>query len=80
MLSPSIGRLSSANKVGFDVRVTLHRRHSEGKEPTRCEKVCSFIASTCFGHLYVRRQEYCNGGDLVSGRWCQPSSNKPAPN
>jgi hypothetical protein len=26
----------------FDVHVTVHRRHSEGKEPTRCDKVCSF--------------------------------------
>jgi hypothetical protein len=26
----------------FDVHVTVHRRHSEGKEPTRCDKVqCS---------------------------------------
>jgi hypothetical protein len=32
--------------------------HSEGKEPTRCDKVCSFIASTCFGHQYAHHQEY----------------------
>jgi hypothetical protein len=31
--------------------VTVHRSHSEGKEPTRCDKVCSLIASTRFGHL-----------------------------
>jgi hypothetical protein len=42
----------------FDVHVTVHSRHSEGKEPTRCDKVCSFIASTCFGHQYAHHQEY----------------------
>jgi hypothetical protein len=29
----------------------------KGKEPTRCDKVCSFIASTCFGHQYAHHQE-----------------------
>jgi hypothetical protein len=42
----------------FDVHVTVHRRHSESKEPTICDKVCSFIASTCFGHQYAHHQEY----------------------
>jgi hypothetical protein len=41
----------------FDVHVPVHRRHSEGKEPTRCDKVSSFIASTCFGHQYAHHQE-----------------------
>jgi hypothetical protein len=41
-----------------DIHVTVNRRHSEGKEPTRCDTVCSFIASTCFGHQYVHHQEY----------------------
>jgi hypothetical protein len=27
----------------YDVRVTVHRRQSEGKEPTRCDKVCSWF-------------------------------------
>jgi hypothetical protein len=27
------------------VHVTVRRRQSDGKEPTRCDKVCSFIAS-----------------------------------
>jgi hypothetical protein len=27
----------------FDVHVTVHRRHSEVKEPTRCDKVCSWL-------------------------------------
>jgi hypothetical protein len=44
--------------IRFDVHVTVHRRHSEGKEPTRCDRVCSFIASTCFGHQYSHHQEY----------------------
>jgi hypothetical protein len=30
----------------------------KGKEPTRCNKVCSFIALTCFGHQYAHHQEY----------------------
>jgi hypothetical protein len=30
----------------------------KGKEPTRCDKVCSFIASTCFGHQYAPYQEF----------------------
>jgi hypothetical protein len=42
----------------FDVYVTVHRRHSEGKEPSRCDKVCSFYASTCFGHQYAHHHEY----------------------
>jgi hypothetical protein len=42
----------------FNVHVTVHRRHSEGKEPTRYNQVCSFIASTGFGHQYAHRQEY----------------------
>jgi hypothetical protein len=25
----------------FDVHVTVHRRHSESKEPTTCDKLCS---------------------------------------
>jgi hypothetical protein len=29
----------------------------KGKEPTRCDKACSFIASTCFGHQYAHYQE-----------------------
>jgi hypothetical protein len=37
----------------FDDRLAVHRRHSEGKEPTRCDGVCSFIVSTCFGHQYA---------------------------
>jgi hypothetical protein len=66
-----MGQYSNTNKVHclysvycelmastFDVDVTVHRRHSEGKEPTRCDKVCSFIASTCFGHQYAHHQEY----------------------
>jgi hypothetical protein len=28
------------------VHVSVQRSQSEGKEPTRCDKVCSFIAST----------------------------------
>jgi hypothetical protein len=32
----------------FDVHVTVHRRHSEGKEPTRCDKVCSFYCLNMF--------------------------------
>jgi hypothetical protein len=31
---------------------------SEGKDPTGCDKVCSFIASTCFEHQYAHHQEY----------------------
>jgi hypothetical protein len=30
----------------------------KGKEPSRCDKVCSFIASTCFGHQYAHHQKY----------------------
>jgi hypothetical protein len=30
----------------------------KGKEPTRCDRVCSVIASTCFGHQYAHHQEY----------------------
>jgi dienelactone hydrolase len=33
-MKPSSGRTT----VKFDVYVTVHRRHSEGKEPTRCDK------------------------------------------
>jgi hypothetical protein len=33
-LFTAIGKLKK-----FDVHVTVHRRHSEGKEPTRCDKV-----------------------------------------
>jgi hypothetical protein len=51
-------KLSTNYTCLFDVRVTVHRRHSEGKEPTRCYKICSFIASTCFGHQYAHRREY----------------------
>jgi hypothetical protein len=32
----------------FDVHVTVHRRHSEGKEPNRCDKVCSFYCLNMF--------------------------------
>jgi hypothetical protein len=32
----------------YDVHVTLHRRHSEGKEPTICDKVCSFYCLNMF--------------------------------
>jgi hypothetical protein len=45
-----LGLVCAATEWTFGVHVTVHRRHKEGKEPTRCEKVCSFIASTCFGH------------------------------
>jgi hypothetical protein len=38
----------------LDVYVTVHRRQSEGKEQTKCDKVSSFIASTCFGHQYAQ--------------------------
>jgi hypothetical protein len=30
-----------------------HIQLVKSKEPTRCDKVCSFIASTCFGHQYA---------------------------
>jgi hypothetical protein len=36
----------------------LQGTHCEGKELTRCDKVRSFIASTCFGHQYAHHQEY----------------------
>jgi hypothetical protein len=38
--------LLAKNKINvlFDVHVTVHCRYSEGKEPTRCNNVCSFIA------------------------------------
>jgi hypothetical protein len=43
----------------FDVCVTVHRRHSEGKDRLDATKyVCSFIVSTCFGHQYAHLQEY----------------------
>jgi hypothetical protein len=32
----------------FDVHMTVHRRHSEGKEPTRCDKACSFYCLNMF--------------------------------
>jgi hypothetical protein len=32
----------------FAVPVTVHCRHSEGKEPTRCDKVCSFYCLNMF--------------------------------
>jgi hypothetical protein len=32
----------------FDVHVTVHRRHSEGKEPTRGNEVCSFYCRNMF--------------------------------
>jgi hypothetical protein len=35
-----------------------HIQLVKGKEPTRCKNVCSFIASTCFGHQYAHHQEY----------------------
>jgi netrin-G3 ligand len=44
--------------IVFYDHVTVHRRHSERKERTICDKVCSFIASTCFGHQYAHHQEY----------------------
>jgi hypothetical protein len=30
----------------------------KGKEPTRCDKICSFIASIRFGHQLAHHQEY----------------------
>jgi hypothetical protein len=30
----------------------------KGKGPTRCDKVCSFVASTGFGHQYAHHKEY----------------------
>jgi hypothetical protein len=30
----------------------------KGKEPTRCDKICSFIASTCFGQQHAHHEEY----------------------
>jgi hypothetical protein len=35
-------------EFSFDVHVTVHTRQGEGKESTRCDKVCSFIASYIF--------------------------------
>jgi hypothetical protein len=32
----------------FDVHVTVHRRHSEGKEPTKCDKVGGFYFLNMF--------------------------------
>jgi hypothetical protein len=48
-----ICQLQAIYVLTFDVPVTVHRRHSEGKEPTRCDKV-----AVCFGHQYAHHQEY----------------------
>jgi hypothetical protein len=41
----------------FYFHVTVHRRHSEGKEPTRCDKVVGSLPSLNIRHL--------NGGILL---------------
>jgi hypothetical protein len=51
-------QISPCRQFHFYVHVTMHRWHSEGKEPNTSNKVCSFIASTCFGHQYAHHQEY----------------------
>jgi hypothetical protein len=49
----------------FDVHVSVHHRHSEGKEPTRCDKVCSFCSFYC---LNMFRAPICpsSGVQLVN--------------
>jgi hypothetical protein len=44
--------------LGQTVVSTKLLYHSEGKEPTTYDNVCSFIALTCFGHQYAHHQEY----------------------
>jgi hypothetical protein len=55
-------QLPNYMSVDFDVLVTVHRRHSEGKEPTRCDKVCSFYC------LHMFRAPICpsSGVQLVN--------------
>jgi hypothetical protein len=41
----------SEHRYNIDVHVTVHRSHCEGKEPSRCDRVCSFayfVASSWF--------------------------------
>jgi hypothetical protein len=44
------------NEAALTLRLQVScELHSEAKEPTRCDKVCSF---TCFGQQYAHHQEY----------------------
>jgi hypothetical protein len=36
----------------FEIHVTVHRRHSEGKEPTRWDKICSFYSFLLPQHVW----------------------------
>jgi hypothetical protein len=56
----------------------VNKNENEGKEPTRCNKLCSFIASTCFRHRYGHHQGTVNAYlPLLGGHTWKPAWGVP---